>query len=109
MYQRPSRDEIGRRVSGFTPYVYGATLGTPSKGRPGRVLAAGIIQDTTVRRFERELDLNPLPLNGIPATSPCGTRAAYRRHRRHGEEACKACRRAESDYAAARKAKGRQP
>ena len=29
---------------------------------------------------------------------PCGTDAAYRRHRRHGEEACPACKEAHSLY-----------
>ncbi|WP_206442567.1 WhiB family transcriptional regulator [Streptomyces boncukensis] len=29
-------------------------------------------------------------------TAPCGTRAAYRRHQRHGETPCAACRRAET-------------
>lgn len=28
---------------------------------------------------------------------PCGTPAAYRRHLRHGEEPCSACRRAHTD------------
>lgn len=28
--------------------------------------------------------------------APCGTRAAYRRHQRHGERPCEACRGAEN-------------
>lgn len=28
---------------------------------------------------------------GPPATQPCGTVAAYRRHHRHGEAPCAAC------------------
>lgn len=32
----------------------------------------------------------------------CGTRSGYRRHRRHGEEPCVACRAAERDYQRAR-------
>ena len=32
--------------------------------------------------------------SGRPATRPCGTQAAYRRHKRHGEDPCEDCRRA---------------
>lgn len=31
---------------------------------------------------------------GRPVTRPCGTVAAYRRHQRHGEPPCDACRQA---------------
>lgn len=31
---------------------------------------------------------------------PCGTHASYRRHLRHGEEACPDCRRAHAEYVA---------
>jgi len=31
---------------------------------------------------------------------PCGTHASYRRHLRHGEEACPDCRRAHAAYVA---------
>ena len=34
---------------------------------------------------------------GRPATQPCGTPAAYRRHKRAGEEPCPACKAAESE------------
>jgi hypothetical protein len=34
---------------------------------------------------------NPGGPNGRPPTEPCGTLAAYRRHLRHGEEACQPC------------------
>lgn len=34
---------------------------------------------------------------GRPPTQPCGTVAAYRRHRRAGEEPCDLCRSAYSD------------
>ena len=30
--------------------------------------------------------------------TPCGTPAAYRRHRRNGEKPCAACKRAEAQY-----------
>lgn len=31
-------------------------------------------------------------------TRPCGTPAAYRRHQRHGEKPCEACRQAHARY-----------
>lgn len=34
---------------------------------------------------------------------PCGTPAAYNRHRAHGEEACEDCKRAMADYRAAKR------
>lgn len=37
---------------------------------------------------------------------PCGTMAAFHRHLRHGEEACRSCRQAKSLYDSANKAKG---
>jgi hypothetical protein len=96
----------------FVPYVYGATRGTPSRGRPGRVLAAALAPETTVRRFERELAAmrGPCPATGNAAVrEPCGTSAAYHRHLRAGEKPCEACRLAENadcvKRVAARKAK----
>lgn len=45
---------------------------------------------------------------GRPATQPCGTLAAYRRHYRHGETPCESCMQARDRYkedrAAARRA-----
>lgn len=35
---------------------------------------------------------------GRPPTQPCGTVAAYRRHRRAGEEPCEPCRSAHSEH-----------
>ena len=35
---------------------------------------------------------------GRPATHPCGTNAAYKRHQRKGEPPCAACRAAWSAY-----------
>lgn len=35
---------------------------------------------------------------GRPATQPCGTTAAYKRHQRHGETPCDECRAAWSTY-----------
>lgn len=35
---------------------------------------------------------------GAPTTHPCGTNAAYKRHQRHGEQPCAACRAAWSAY-----------
>jgi hypothetical protein len=32
------------------------------------------------------------PKTGRPITQPCGTAAAYKRHRRNGETPCAACR-----------------
>jgi hypothetical protein len=40
---------------------------------------------------------------GRAASSPCGTSAAYRRHRRRGEQACAACLAAERSRNAGRK------
>ena len=45
---------------------------------------------------------------GRPAVQPCGTVAAYKRHLRHGEQPCVACRTANATwhrerYAAAKK------
>jgi hypothetical protein len=35
---------------------------------------------------------------GRPVTQPCGTTAAYKRHQRHGDEPCGACRVAWAEY-----------
>ena len=35
---------------------------------------------------------------GRTATHPCGTNAAYKRHQRHGEAPCAACRAAWAEY-----------
>lgn len=40
-----------------------------------------------------------------PRLSPCGTHAAYERHRNHGEYPCEPCRTAESAYQKARYAR----
>jgi hypothetical protein len=40
---------------------------------------------------------------GRPASEPCGTNAAYVRHRARGEEVCEACRKARSAYVASRR------
>lgn len=46
----------------------------------------------------------PLPLvaPGRPATEPCGTHAAWSRHKRRGEEVDRACERAQKAYRAER-------
>jgi hypothetical protein len=91
--------------AGFRPYIYGATAGTPSKGRPERVLAAGLAPETAARRFERELGeaVTSPAVRGRRASQPCGKPAAYRRHLRHGEQPCGACRAAQARQYAARK------
>jgi len=38
------------------------------------------------------------PRPGRPPTRPCGTKAAYRRHQRHGETPCTECRQAASRW-----------
>ena len=43
---------------------------------------------------------------GAVDLKPCGTMAAFHRHLRHGEEACRSCRQAKSEYDRANKAKG---
>ena len=35
---------------------------------------------------------------GRPVSAPCGTQAAYKRHKRRGETACDACRTAYLEY-----------
>jgi hypothetical protein len=40
---------------------------------------------------------------GRPASQPCGTRAAYRRHLRAGEVPCQPCKDANADYQRARR------
>ena len=35
---------------------------------------------------------------GRPVTAPCGTVAAYKRHQRRGEQPCRSCRAAWSEY-----------
>jgi hypothetical protein len=95
-------------LPGFRPYVYGAVSGTPSRGRPERVLAAitaGTRPETVMQRFERELGAPPRPRGGFAATRPCGTDAAVRRHYRRGEKLCPACQRANTDKTAAYKAR----
>ena len=37
-------------------------------------------------------------VRGRPRTAPCGTMAAYKRHRRHGEQPCMACTIANRQY-----------
>lgn len=37
-------------------------------------------------------------MTAATATAPCGTRSAYQRHRRHGEEPDEACRQANTAY-----------
>lgn len=85
---------------GFVPYVYGATLGTPSKGRPGKVAEA-----------LRDAEVLPAGLAAVPdgppsaalraPLKPCGTMAACRRHLRAGEAACEACAAANREHARA--------
>lgn len=47
---------------------------------------------------------------GRPVTQPCGTRAAHRRHKAHGETPCLPCVEADRQWEAARRlAKGHRP
>jgi hypothetical protein len=80
-------------LPGWKPYVYGATRGTPSRGRPGLVLAAGLAPETAARRFERELGegITAPDVHGRRQVQPCGTTAAYQRHMRRNEDACESC------------------
>lgn len=52
-----ARQSNGR--PGFVPYVYGATLGTPSKGRPGKVADA-----------LRNVEVLPAALAAVPDLGP---------------------------------------
>jgi hypothetical protein len=49
------------------------------------------------RPRDREPRSAPAPVKPPRELRPCGTRAAYRRHHRHGEPACEKCRRAERE------------
>lgn len=64
------------------------------------VLAAQIDPDTTALARLSWMS-NPhvveVRRHGPPPSSPCGTRAAYNRHRRHGEVPCRACMTASAD------------
>jgi len=48
------------------------------------------------RRWRAKQGLSGKP--GRPVTQPCGTVAAYKRHRSHGEEPCAACRAANAEH-----------
>jgi hypothetical protein len=83
--------------------------GANAAGRHGIFGGLGPTERAELRRQARQAaPAEPTPLvrtspNGPPPTSPCGTRAAYRRHLRRDEEPCALCRAAESR---ARKARG---
>jgi hypothetical protein len=60
------------------------------------------------RRRVRQPAIAPRPATRVSSygptpTAPCGTRAAYKRHLRHGEPPCEACRTAEARDRAERK------
>lgn len=75
-------------------------------------LEVGEAEDDQLRLFAlllaaKNLDANARmllkkqPARSTPGprpTMPCGTRAAYVRHRRHGEEACQPCKDAVNKY-----------
>lgn len=85
----PATAPSGAHRGEFIPYVYGATLGRPSRGRPEKVLANPDRPESTVRLLEREPHA---PGVGPARTKGCGTAAGARRHYRAGEELCPACR-----------------
>lgn len=58
----------------------------------------GTGQDELTAWMDELEDEAPAP-RGRVASSPCGTSAAYRRHRRRGERACAACLAAERSRA----------
>jgi hypothetical protein len=51
----------------------------------------------------------PEPPDESPNLQPCGTRAAYRRHRRRGERTCQPCRDAAARYARGDRCSTRTP
>ncbi len=68
------------------------------------VLAAAIPDDRPWHELTAWVGEPPKPATDMhdrldrPALRPCGTRAAYRRHRRRGEEPCQPCKDAAAEY-----------
>jgi hypothetical protein len=56
----------------------------------------GLTNADRQRRY-RQAHSSGLP-PGRPVTAPCGTPSAYKRHRRHGERPCEACRLAWNEW-----------
>ena len=75
----------------------GVPNGLPWK--PYRYRGAG--EDVLTPFLDREPEPGPPPGREL---MPCGTYAAYRRHLRHGESPCRACRDAEARRQAGAKA-----
>lgn len=86
----------GAARSEFIPYVYGAALGRPSRGRPEKVLANPDRHETAVRLMDRVPSKAP-GAGGPSVTKGCGSPAAVRRHYRAKEELCPACQAAEAE------------
>lgn len=63
------------------------------------VALAAMVDDTkTLRELLAWTDTLDTPCEPIPILRPCGTHAAYERHRKRGETVCAACRKAEREY-----------
>lgn len=104
--------ELSYRVREEDPEANGAWLAQrlPDPGDRWAlifVIAAAIPQDRTwhdLTAWAADLDdaprLRPAPApdRQRPHLQPCGTRAAYRRHRRLGENACQPCKDAAAAY-----------
>ncbi|GIE46187.1 hypothetical protein [Actinoplanes lobatus] len=102
--------ELSHRVREDDPEANGRWLAKrlPEPGdwfRLAFVLAAALPQDRPWRELTGwAADLTewtgprPEPPDESPALQPCGTRAAYRRHRRRGEDTCQPCRDAAARY-----------
>jgi hypothetical protein len=74
----------------FIPYVYGATSGRPSRGRPEKVLANPGLPKTPLQRLASMPDTAPAR-PGRSRTAGCGTPSGARRHYRDREKPCEAC------------------
>lgn len=72
-----------------------------AKGLTDRQIAAAMpCAADTARHWRRQLGLRSNSANR--AVLPCGTHAAYQRHRQHHQQPCAACRVGERDYQAER-------
>lgn len=85
------------RARGLTVAQTAALLGV----EPIDVAGVWAAMDAAVGEPSPEVKARRTGRRGRPIVYPCGTRAAYERHRRHHEPPCEACRRAKYLYSKA--------